>query len=264
MILRLLASCVLLVCVAACGDKTPSPPVKEKVAARDAQPTVDLRKAALLNVEMGEKYLAQGQIARAKQKFIHALELKPKMSEAHSSLGYFYETVGDTKLAEEHYKLAIKYAEGSSGRYHNNYGTYLCRQKRLKEADAAFNRAIKDKLYVKTSEAYENAGLCALQYDEAKAYEYLQTAVRYDPQRSKASLELARIELARNNLLVAKDYVDRYRNNGEISSRSLWLSIQINNKLGNKNEVASAAIKLKGMFPKSAEYKAYLESISNG
>ncbi len=102
------------------------------------------------------------------------------------------------------------------------------------------------------------------QPDEAKAYQYLQTAVRYDPKRYKASLELARMELKRNNLLVAKDYVEQYRAHGEINSSSLWLSIQINTKLGNANDVASAALKLKGMFPKSAEYKAYLESSPHG
>lgn len=230
-----------------------------------SKPTVDFRKAALINVEMGEKYLAMGQVIRAKTKFLHALKLSPKLPEAHSSIGYFYETVGDVEEAEMHHKQAIKLSEANKGGFYNNYGIFLCRQKRYKEADAFFNKAIKDKQYVKTAEAYENAGFCALHgSDEAKAYAYLEAAVRRDPQRASASLELARIEAARNHHLIAKDYLEKYRAQGEPTSRSLWLGIQINKKLGHANEVASAALLLKGKFPDSPEYKSYLESLNNG
>lgn len=228
-------------------------------------PKIDYKHAALLNVELGEKYLAMGQVQRAKRKFIHALELSPKLPDAHSSIGYFYESVGDIAEAEAHHKQAIKLAEGSKGKYYNNYGTFLCHQNRFKEADIAFNKAINDRLYIKTAEAYENAGQCALmQSKEDQARIYFQKAVQRDPHRSFASLELARMELQRQNYVAAKDYLENFRGKVEPSAKSLWLSIQINKKLGNFNEVASAEMLLKGKYADSPECKQYLESLNNG
>lgn len=228
----------------------------------ELESTVDFKKAALLNVEMGEAYLAQGQISRAKQKFVHALELKPKLPEAHSSIGYFYEKVGDLSEAEHHYKQAISYASGSKGRFYNNYGTFLCRQSRFKEADKAFNNAIKDKQYIDTAAVYENAGLCSLkEANIEKAQFYFSTAVRRDPRRSVASLELASIEADRNNYAVAKEYLDNFKVSSEPNPRSLLLGIKVNTKLGNKDEVASDALKLRNMFPNSPQYTQYVESM---
>jgi type IV pilus assembly protein PilF len=266
MILKYLGIICLTLGLTACmsSDNDTAKNAKRK-SELNHKPVADFKKAALINVEMGEKYLAQGQVARAKQKFIHALELKPKLPEAHSSIGYFYEKVGDLVEAEEHYRLSIDYADGSKGRYYNNYGTFLCRQKRYKEADKAFNQAINDKKYIKTAEAYENAGLCALQEPNIeKAYTYLQTAVKRDPSRTVASLELAELELKRKNYLAAKYYLDNFKLHSEPTSRSLWLAIQVNSKLGNSNEVASSGLQLKSMFPKSEDYKLFLESTYNG
>lgn len=225
----------------------------------------DFRKAAQLNVEMGEAYLAQGQIARAKQKFIHALELQPKLPEAHSSFGYFYESVGDVEEAENHYQRAISFGNGN-GKFYNNYGTFLCRQGRYDEADKAFKNALRDKKYIKTAEVYENAGVNMVKKkDLKKAREYLETALKRDPYRANVILELARLELESKNYLLAKSYLENYKNNNQQqSAKSVLLSLQLNKALGNKDAVASDLLRLKNMFPNSAEYKQYLETQANG
>lgn len=236
----------------------------ETVSKNSIQPTevvrkADFYKAALLNIEMGQSYLMQGQVSRAKQKFVHALELKPKLPEAHSAIGYFYETVGDFEEAETHHTQAIRYG-GDKGRYYNNYGTFLCRQRRFKEADRAFNNALKDKQYIKTAEVYENAGLCSLQQpDIDKAYVYLKTAIRNDPHRSLAILELANIELNRQNLTVALYYLQLFKQTSQPTAKSLWLSIQIYKQLGKRDELASAALQLKSLYSDTKEYSEFLE-----
>jgi len=224
----------------------------------------DFEKAAHLNLEMGLKYLQQGQISRAKSKFVHALELRPKLPEAHSLFGYFYETVGDYEEAERHHKRAVAFGSGG-GRYYNNYAAFLCRLDRFEEADKAFNDAISDKKYANTAEVYENAGLCALrQPNTEKARFYLETAIRRDPSRQSAYLELAKLEYDSNNLLMAKDYIKMYKSSTEPSARSVWLSLQLNKALGRKDDVASDALRLKNLFPDSKEYQAYLELQNNG
>jgi type IV pilus assembly protein PilF len=263
--LKFLLICLMTISLAACfNDKNNNHKPKNDDKPH-AQSVVDFNKAALLNVEMGEAYLAQGQITRAKQKFIHALELKPKMPEAHSSIGYFFETVGDLEEAERHYKQAISFGD-RKGKFYNNYGTFLCRQGRYKEADKAFNSAINDKHYIKTAEAYENAGVCAMkQPDVDKAYAYLQTALKRDPFRYSAMLELASLELNRHNLLVARDYLDRYAAAVEPpNARSLWLRIQLGKQAADQNTIKSAALQLQKLFPQSTEYQLYLESVKHG
>lgn len=147
-----------------------------------AQPTTKAsHKAALLNVELGNKYLQQGQTELSKQKLVHALELAPKLPEAHTSIAYLYEMVGDINEAEKHHKVAIRYGSQKAS-FYNNYGTFLCRQKRFIEADSAYHAALKDKKYTKTSQIYENAAVCALQQkDVARAREYFNHAVKHNP-----------------------------------------------------------------------------------
>ncbi len=220
----------------------------------------DFHKAAMLNIEMGQSYLAQGYVSRAKQKFVHALELQPKLPEAHSAIAYFYETVGDLDEAEKHHNSAVTFGTGK-GRFYNNYGTFLCRQKRFKEADRAFNNALKDKQYIKTAEVYENAGLCALQHaDNSKAYEYLKSAVKHDPNRTNACLELANIELQRENPKSAIYYLKLFKQNGQASAKSLYLSVRSHQQLQQEDELASALLQLKSLFPDSKEYKEILEA----
>lgn len=229
---------------------------QDKLGAHGAKP--DFRKAALLNVEMGEEYLAQGQIARAKQKFVHALELQPKLPDAYSSFGYFYETVGDLNEAENHYKQAIVYGN-AEGKFYNNYATFLCRQQRYNEADLAFNRALHDKKYLKIAEVYANAGLCAMQQpDLVKAREYLSTALKRDPQLVNVNLELAQLELAAHNYPIARMHLDAFNAKQEPTAKSLWLSLQIDKRTNNAEAAANTALNLKTRFPNSAEYREYL------
>lgn len=251
---------LLIAGLSACGAKQKkAPPLKPQV-----QPVTNFHKAALLNVEMGEKYLAAGQISRAKQKFIHALELQPKMPEAHSSIGYFYEQVQDFQEAESHYRKAVSFGDGA-GAFYNNYGTFLCRQKRYEEAEVAFRNAAGDKKYVNTSEVYENAGLCKLSSKENdKAFDYFELAVKRDPRRVNARLELATIEYQNQNYLMARDHLEIMKNYVKPNARALLLAIRVNKKLGFDDDVANAVLRLKNNYPKSKEYQEYLKDVRNG
>ena len=223
----------------------------------------DYHKAALLNVEMGEKYLAEGQISRAKKKLLHAIEIEPNLPEAHTALGYYYESVGDLKDAEYHYRKAVVYGKGKGG-FYNNYGTFLCREKRYKEAEKAFLGAIADKRYAKTAEVYENVGLCSLRgLYYSKAEKYLTLALRHDPYRAVAPLELSSMYFNQDAYQDAIAFLKKYQAHHEPTARSLWLSIQINRKLNNQDALASDILLLKNMFKHSPEYKLYLESIEN-
>lgn len=257
---RVLCICILPLCLIACMGKKESEKKQAHIPPTEVIAKPDFHRAAMLNIEMGQAYLAQGQITRAKQKFVHALELQPKLPEAHSAIAYFYESVGDIPEAEKHHADAIRYGTGK-GRYYNNFGTFLCRQKRFKEADRAFNQALKDKHYIKTAEVLENAGLCALQAPEnSKAYEYLRNAVKNDPNRGLAALELAHMEIKNNNPKSALYYLKLHKQANQPTARSLMLLVRAYQDLRKEDELASSLLQLKSMFPDSEEYKALLES----
>ena len=228
---------------------------------QEADNKADLKKAALLNIELGETYLQQGQVSRAKKKLLHALELAPYLPEAHASLGYFFEKVGDNKMAEKYYRKSI-FLGKEKGFFHNHYGIYLCAQGRYKEADKEFNLAAKDYHYPKTADVYENAGLCALKANDlVKAENYFKSSVRYDPKQTSALMELTELTFKRGDLVQAQNYLHGLRSQSDPSPRLLWLAIQIAQQTKDQDAVASNALLLKNLFVHSKEYKLYLASI---
>jgi type IV pilus assembly protein PilF len=224
----------------------------------------DPHKAALINIELGLGYLEQGQVSRAKTKFIRALKLAPRVSETHSAMSYFWEMTGEFKDAEKEHKKAISFST-MKGAVYNNYGAFLCRRDRLKEADHAFLQALQDKQYAHTAEIYENAGLCAVKADNlSKAKEYFQTSIVRDPRRSTVLIELADLNLKTGQLQEARGCLERYRAMSEPTARSLWVGIQIARMLKEDNRVAGQALLLKNLFENSPEYAMYLQSEREG
>lgn len=225
--------------------------------AQSAKP--DLKKAALINVELGLGYLGQGQVARAKNKLTHAVKIAPELPETHSAMAHFLEMVGENGDAEKEHKKAIKQAS-NKGAFYNNYAVFLCRQKRYKEADNTFQEALNDKEYDHSAEVYENAGVCALKWpDVEKARTYLEAAVRRDPTRTNAMLELASLNLNQGELQKVSELLGKYKSVAEPSARSLWLGIQVAKANNDMEAQETQILLLKNLFEDSPEYQAYLK-----
>lgn len=258
--------CILSLIMSGCQNNTSelaTIPHQEtsQIALNNSTPP-DYQKSAAINVELGLGYLAQGQVSRAKAKLTHALKIANEMSEPHSAMAYFLEMTGDIKEAEAEHRKAIKYAK-ETGAVYNNYGAFLCRQNHYKEADQAFQRALTDKKYTRTAEVYENAGLCALKAkNEIEAEQYLKTAIRRDPSRSSAMLELAALNLVQGKFNDTKNLLTQHKGIAEPSARSLWLGIQLAKALEDQQEAHNQFLQLKSLFQDSPEYQAYLKSLN--
>lgn len=225
-----------------------------------SEPEPELSKAALTYVELGLGYMNQGQMARAKSKLTHALKIGPELTETHSAMAHFLEKTGNIKDAEKEHRKALRLAK-LCGAVQNNYGAFLCRQGRFKEADDAFQRALTDKEYARTAEINENAGICALKaQDLAAAASYLTTTLQQDPKRTNAMLELADLQLQQGNLAEARHYFVQYKQNADPTARSLWIGIRIAQKLNDQDSIASQALMLKNLFEDSREYQLFLNS----
>jgi type IV pilus assembly protein PilF len=145
----------------------------------------DYQRAANLNVQLGYGYLEQGQVALAKTKLLHALELVPNLPTGLAAMGFFWEKVGDNKEAERYYKKAISAGHGS-GELYSKYANFLCRTGAYRDAEHNFHKALQDRKTINTAEIYESAGLCALTADEPqKAEQYFEKAARYDASQKK-------------------------------------------------------------------------------
>jgi type IV pilus assembly protein PilF len=256
-LIRLMISLVFL-SITACASMSPANEPSSRMIPTKGTDTLsaEYHKAALVNVELGLGYLAQGQMARAKSKLVHAVRLAPTLSEVHSAMAYFLEQVNDN--AEQSHKRAIQLAS-HKGAVYNNYGTFLCRQGRFKEADHAFSLSLKDKEYPYTAEIYENAGSCAAENaDQAQAMVYFTKAIQHDPKRVQLLLELAYLHLKQEQAVEARELLNRYQQNAAPTARSTWLSLQIAQVLNDKKTVVREAETLKKLFKDSTEYRQYL------
>lgn len=210
------------------------------------------QKAALVHVELGLHYLAQGQMARAKHKLVHALELAPNAVEPHSALAYFFEKVGEINEAENEHKKALRLGS-SKGALSNNYGAFLYRQNRFKEAKQAFKIALKDKHYIHTAEVNENAGLCALKLSEfEQAEKYFNTAICQDKNRTQALIELADIMFKKNHFTEALEYLTRYETLAKPSEKSRYISQELK-MLRDKNALGKNASAMNSLSEKSGK-----------
>ena len=217
--------------------------------------------AADTNVQLGLAYLQTGDVQRAKQKLLLAEQQAPASTESQGAMGYFLESTGNLFQAEAYYRRAVT-LNPKSGAAQNNFGTFLCRRGRYREADQHFLLALQDPNYLNTAQVYENAGLCALQnHDTNKALGYFTQAITQDSKRATAWLELGRISYQQKNYLQAQQYLDRYMQlTKEPTANALWLATVLARALGDESAAGRYTLMLQTRFPSSEAYKTLMRT----
>ena len=185
------------------------------------------QEASIANVQMGMTYLKANNTVAAKGKFLKALQQSPKLPSSWYAMAYYHEVTGDTKLADEEYRKSIQVAP-ESGEAHNNYGTFLCRTGRYKEAISQFKLAIDEPNYMQDGAAYENAGICAMQIpDDREAYQLFQKALLNNPNLTNALLHFGQLSYKLKDYITAKNSLDRYLQIHEPNDDSSKLAYQL-------------------------------------
>lgn len=217
-------------------------------------------RVAELQTDLGISYLRQGKIELAWNRLQRALDADPNYSTAHNAMGLVQERLNDPEKAEEHYRRAVTLNPSDSAAQ-TNYGSFLCRQNRYEEGERRFLQAAKNPLYEQPEIAYANAGVCwkrAGQYE--KAERYLRAALEINPKIPVALLAMSEVSFQTGKYLPARAYLQRYLAVSSHSPQSLWLGVQIERKLGDKNSASSYAMMLKSNYPDSRETQLLLES----
>lgn len=209
--------------------------------------------AADLNAQLGLNYMEQGDNEQAMKKLQHALELDSQSASAHHYIAELYQKLGQNREAEEHYRKALSLTPADP-MVLNNYGVFLCLQRRLGEAQEHFLAAAKQPFYRTPEVAYSNAGSCALEVpDMAKAEEYFRTALRLNPGMPDALYEMADLKFKQKEYLQARAFLQRYMEAAPATSQSLWLGVRLERHLGDETTAAKYAKQLQEKFPSSQE-----------
>lgn len=216
-------------------------------------------KIANTNVQLAVGYLKRGKYDVALSKVKRALDASWQNVDAHSTAALIYEALGKNDQADDHYQTAIELAP-ESGAVYNNYGVFLCKQKKYKDAVEYLVKAAHTPRYPTPEKALENAGACARQIpDYENAEEYLREALRINPKLAVALYEMAQLSFLKNKPLSVRAYLQRYEEVASHTPQSLWLGIVSERKLGDRQAVDRYAKQLQTKFPDSAEFKRLLD-----
>ncbi|MCU7917928.1 MAG: type IV pilus biogenesis/stability protein PilW [Candidatus Thiodiazotropha sp. (ex Epidulcina cf. delphinae)] len=215
---------------------------------------------AKIYVEMGMAYMRDGQSAVALQKLKKAVAVDDDFSEAHNVIAILYEQLGESDLAGVHYDRAVA-LDGHDPYIRNARGSYYCRQGRYEAATQEFQQALANPLYPTPWVALTNAGLCIERAGKkAEAESFYRRALTANPQYPTALFQMAELVLQQQQDLSARAYLERYHSEAQPSAASLWLGVQIERRLGDRDKAAEYRGRLLKEFPDAPEVQTLYES----
>lgn len=208
---------------------------------------------AVINAQLGLGYLRQGRHDVALEKLQRALAQNSRLPEAHHYIAVLYQRLDETDKADRHFRRALRYS-GTDTSLFNNYGVFLCDQGRYDAAERQFLKVLADPLYPQPAQVNENLGICAQRAgDLPRAEKFLLAALKIDPRRPAALLGMAELSNEQGQYTRAHSYLTDYVKVSRHSPQSLWLGIQLARQLGNRDELASYSLLLRGQYPESRE-----------
>ncbi len=209
--------------------------------------------SAQANLNLAIEYMRRGNYETALERLDRAYQADPRYYATHNAYGLLYQQLREYKKAERHFKKALSLNKNDSPTM-NNYARFLCQQGRLDKAESIFVRAADNPLYESPEIPMTNAGICAYRaglYD--KAEQYFRRALSLNPQVPAALMQMAQLTFTQENFLSARAYLQRYQQIAAPTPQSLWLGIQVERILGDKDAVSSYSLLLRNNYPDSEE-----------
>lgn len=215
------------------------------------------------HVELGLRYLGNGQRDAAREHLNRALEIDDRSARAHNGKALLFQTEDELDLAEEHYRKALRYDEEfTRARY--NYGVFLFSMGRYDEAREHFRIAASDTDYDRRPRAFLNLGLAALRLErEDEAIEAFRRATTLEPSFARPYLELADLYFGQGRYREARRMLRAFDRLSESTARSLWLAVRVADHFDDEDTLASKGLALEKLFPDSRENLEYQEWVKN-
>jgi type IV pilus assembly protein PilF len=257
----------LLLCAAtlvACKTSPSAPPpseTKDRITASDQS---EASRRANVRLQLASAYFTDGQLTTALDEVKQAILADPKMSEAFNLRGLIYAGLGDTSLAEDSFKRALQLSPGDAD-VMQNYGWFLCMQKRYPEANAQFQQALALPQYRDVTRTLLTQGVCEARSGQLpEAERTLQRAYALDASNPVIALNLSEVLFQRGEYERARFYIRRVNASPQQSNaQTLWLAARIESRGGNVKAANEIGQQLLSRYPKSPEASAFQQGKVN-
>jgi type IV pilus assembly protein PilF len=225
----------------------------EHVTASDEPET---RRRARIRLELATGYYQEGKTEVALDELKQAIVADPTYGDAYNLRGLVYMRLGDNRQAEESFRraLAINPRDASA---HHNYGWLQCQLARYPESMQSFEQALANPLYPDKARTLMAQGLCqarAGQRDEAERS--LARSYELDAGNPITGYNLARLLYTRGDYSRAQFYIRRLNNSELANAETLWLGIQVENRMNDTEAMGQLSEQLRKRFPQSRERQA--------
>jgi len=230
---------------------------------KNLRTTTAPNEVARANLSLGIEYMNRGEYEKSLEKLDRARAADPGYSGTYNVYGLLYQLLNRNDEAEKQFKKALKLNPRDSDTM-NNYGRLLCGMGRSEEAERTFMQAANNPLYATPAVAITNAGICANRNNRPlEAEKHFRNALEINEQIPTALLQMSQLTFNNANYLSARAYLQRYLGVSRHTSASLWLGIQIEREMGDKDALSSYILSLKNNFPDSNEASLLTESEAN-
>jgi type IV pilus assembly protein PilF len=221
----------------------------ERIAPEIAiEPSRDDEGVRVLVAQAGAR-LRAGETAEALRLAMKAVGRNSKSADAHTVLAFALERSGEVEEAGVHYRRAAELAPARGGML-NNYGVWLCGQRRAAESLEWFDAALAAPGYPTPAAALANVGTCAYQAGQAERAERdLRRAISLDPENPLALATLARLAYDRERWMEARAFSQRRLAAATADVQSLLLASQIEQKLGDSDAARRYVERMQKEFP---------------
>ncbi|MDW6093113.1 type IV pilus biogenesis/stability protein PilW, partial [Vibrio rhizosphaerae] len=166
--------------------------------------TAEHHRIADARITLSIAYLQRHEPQKALSNLIQAAEIAPHYIRLQLAQAYYYEKVGEIDKAKQQYILALSEHPNHPDVY-NNYGTFLCKQGDVKQAQHYFAEVYSRKNYPQIAASYENAALCALKSGHTlQASQFFVQALNHDPKRFQSQFYLIEIAIKARQFSIAR------------------------------------------------------------
>lgn len=227
--------------------------------------TLTSQKTAEIKTQIAIEYIKIGNIDSAKNALDEALARNPNHAMANMMVGVTYQLVGTKESfekADKYFKNAVQ-LEPNNPQIRNNYGQYLFIAEKYEEAIVQFKHASNTIGYGGRDVALNNLGQSYLKLNQLKEAENMFIRTLNINQRNiEALLGLSETHYQKKDGELANDVFNDYLalvGQSNLDAKALWLAISIDRLNNNSVSMKQNIEALSEKFPKSAEYKKYLE-----
>lgn len=214
----------------------------------------DPARRAQARTELASNYFERGQNEVALEEVKLALQANPAYAPAWSLRALILAAAGESQPAEEAFQRAIQ-LDARDGTTMQNYGWYLCQQRRYAQAHDQFNAALSLPTYREPLRTLLAQGVCYAReqrFDQAE--QSLTRAYGMDAGNPVVGYNLADVLYRRGEFDRARFFMRRINQNESFSNaQTLWLAARIEQKLGNREGVAVLGNQLRTRFPQAPE-----------